>query len=509
MAASESGSPREAALALHTGRLLSRAAARALSAISLVASDLAALALALTVAVAVRAEVLPAMSPAFARPTYPLAHYVALWWIPVAYLACLAYAGLYTRRDPHWEEARRCLLGATASALVILAVLSAAKINDDMSRPVVVLAWAVLMVVLPLLRLGTKEALVAMGPWRKRAIVLGSCPVADAIVAALSRHKTLGYDVVEVVTDPAALPRRAAALDAREIIITSSGLARPELLTLVESLRDIAENVLIAPDLREAPVLGVEVLGLIEDRALLLRVPNNLLKPWNLAMKRAFDVCAGALLAVACLPVVAAAALAVRLGSPGPAFHVEPRVGRHCTRFTCFKLRTMYVDADRRLEDHLTRHGGAAAEWARFRKLRSWDPRVTPVGRFLRRYGIDEMPQLLNVLRGDMSLVGPRPYLPREMPLIERDGMLDVRPGLTGLWQVSGKNALPFHERVRLDRWYVGNWSLWLDLIVLAKTIPTALRGETPGDHIPATGAFADGDPARHEAGGALTPQRP
>jgi len=458
--------------------MLSRAAARAVSAASLAASDLAALALALAVAVAVRAEVLPLVSSAFARPTYPFVHYLGLWWIPIAYLACLAYAGLYTRRDPHWEEVRRCLLGASASALVILAVLSAARINDDMSRPVVVLAWAVLLVVLPLMRLATKEALVALGPWRKRAVLLGSGPVADAVVSALCRHKTLGYEVVEVVNDPSVVSQRALALDAREIIVTTLELERAELLTLVENLRPVAENILIAPDLREIPVLGVDVLGLIEDRALLLRVPNNLLKPWNLAVKRAFDLCAGVVLAVLSLPVVATAAVAVRLGSPGPAFHVEPRIGRSQVPFNCFKLRTMYVDADRRLEAHLARHGGAAAEWARYRKLRSGDPRVTPIGAILRRYGLDEVPQLLNVLRGDMSLVGPRPYLPREMMLVEEDGMLDVRPGLTGLWQVSGKNALPFQERTRLDRWYVNNWSLWLDLIVLAKTVPTVLRGE-------------------------------
>lgn len=470
---------RELVVAVPRQRVVSRAAARAVSAVSLAVCDLAALALALAVAVAVRAEILPVISPAFARPTYPLVHYLALWWIPVAYLGCLAYAGLYTRRDPYWEEVRRCLLGASASGLVILAVLSAAKINDDMSRPVVVLAWAGLLVALPLLRLATKEALVALGPWRKRALLLGSGPVADAVLAALRRHKTLGYEVVEVLTDPAAVPRRAVALDAREIIVTTSELERAELLTLVERVRPVAENVLIAPDLWEVPVLGVEVLGFVEDRALLLRVPNNLLKPWNLAVKRWFDLCAGTALAALCLPVVAAAAAAIRIGSPGPAFHVEPRIGRGQVRFACYKLRTMYVDADRRLEAHLARHGGAAAEWARYRKLRGDDPRVTPVGRVLRRYGLDEVPQLLNVLRGDMSLVGPRPYLPREMALVDEDGMLDVRPGLTGLWQVSGKNALPFRERTRLDRWYVNNWSLWLDLIMLAKTMPTVLRGET------------------------------
>jgi undecaprenyl-phosphate galactose phosphotransferase len=149
--------------------------------------------------------------------------------------------------------------------------------------------------------------------------------------------------------------------------------------------------------------------------------------------------------------------------------------------FNCLKLRTMYLDADRRLEAYLGAHAEAAQEWERFRKLRGFDPRVTRAGRWLRRYAIDELPQVFNVLRGDMSLVGPRPYLPREMPLVEGDGMLDLRPGMTGLWQVSGKNALDFRQRGKLDRWYVGNWSVWLDLIIFIKTVPLALRGERQG----------------------------
>jgi lipopolysaccharide/colanic/teichoic acid biosynthesis glycosyltransferase len=249
-----------------------------------------------------------------------------------------------------------------------------------------------------------------------------------------------------------------------------------QFLHLIERLRDVAENILIVPDLAEAPVLGVEVVGLMEDRALLLRLPNNLLKPWNLALKRAFDLVVGGALAVALLPCIALLAVAVRLDSPGPAFHVEPRVGRRRHPFACYKLRTMYQDADRLLDAYLHDRPEAALEWARFRKLRAYDPRVTSFGRLLRRYSLDELPQLMNVVCGEMSLVGPRPYLPSEMALLEHDGMCGVRPGMTGLWQVSGKNQLELRERARLERWYVNNWSLWLDVIVLAKTIPAIAR---------------------------------
>jgi Undecaprenyl-phosphate galactose phosphotransferase WbaP len=451
---------------------LSRAATRLLALLVLLAADLSALAFSLAVAVAVRVSVLPTVSHAFHRPLYPLGHYSGLWWVSFAYLGALAYAGLYTRRDPYWEEVRRCLLGATAGAILIFAALSVAKTSDSVSRPVVVLAWGVLSIVLPLVRGAVKEILFAAGPWRKPALLVGEAAITRRLAAAFRRHRTLGYDVIEVISDPAAAPERAAQIGARDVILATPDLDRAQFLQLIERLREVAENILIVPDLAEAPVLGVEVIGLMEDRALLLRVPNNLLKPWNLALKRAFDLVVGGVLAVALLPCIALLAAAVRLDSPGPAFHVEPRVGRRRHPFACYKLRTMYQDADRLLDAYLQGRPEAALEWARYRKLRAHDPRVTRLGRMLRRYSLDELPQLINVVCGEMSLVGPRPYLPSEMALLEHDGMCGVRPGMTGLWQVSGKNELELRERARLERWYVNNWSLWLDVIVLVKTVP-------------------------------------
>ena len=455
----------------------SRTWARGVSLLALVASDLAALTIALGVAVGVRISILPVISRAFDRPTYSLPHYAALWWIPAAYLGALAYAGLYTRRDPYWEEVRRCLVGATVGTVLIFAVLAVAKISDDVSRPVVAMAWGLLLVTLPLSRGAVKEALFIAGPWRKRALLVGKGAMAETLLEGFRRNRTLGYEVVEVISDPAMAPARAVAAGAREVILATPDLGRTEFLRLVERLREVAENIMIVPDLAEVPVLGVEVLGLLEDRALLLRVPNNLLKPWNLAVKRAFDLAVASAVGLMLLPFIAVAAVLLRLESRGPVFHVEPRVGRKRIPFACYKLRTMFVDADQRLTEFLAAHPNSADEWGRYRKLRGYDPRVTRFGRILRRYSLDELPQLLNVVRGEMSLVGPRPYLPPEMALLDHDSMCGVLPGMTGLWQVSGKNALDLRERARLDRWYVNNWSLWLDVIVLVKTIPVILGG--------------------------------
>jgi lipopolysaccharide/colanic/teichoic acid biosynthesis glycosyltransferase len=165
-------------------------------------------------------------------------------------------------------------------------------------------------------------------------------------------------------------------------------------------------------------------------------------------------------------------ALAIKLDSPGPIFYRQQRVGKHGRRFWMLKFRSMRQDADRLL-DTLRAHNEASGPLFKMRR----DPRITRVGRLLRRWSLDELPQLFNVLRGDMSLVGPRPPIPAEVEEYEdwQHGRLRAVPGITGLWQVSGRSEVPFHDMVRLDLHYIRNWSLGLDLVILLRTIPAVL----------------------------------
>jgi exopolysaccharide biosynthesis polyprenyl glycosylphosphotransferase len=190
--------------------------------------------------------------------------------------------------------------------------------------------------------------------------------------------------------------------------------------------------------------------------------------------KRAFDLCASAVGVLLLSPLLAAIALWIRLDSPGPVLFRQVRVGQHGREFSIVKFRTMYVDAESRLAElrHLSDTDGFMF------KMRD-DPRVTGVGRWLRRFSVDELPQLFNVLGGSMSLVGPRPPLPAEVAAYPADAhrRLVVRPGMTGLWQVSGRSDLPWEEAVRLDLRYVENWSLSLDLVILLRTLTAVCRG--------------------------------
>ncbi|MET4701099.1 lipopolysaccharide/colanic/teichoic acid biosynthesis glycosyltransferase [Constrictibacter sp. MBR-5] len=194
--------------------------------------------------------------------------------------------------------------------------------------------------------------------------------------------------------------------------------------------------------------------------------------------KRAFDMVAASLILLVASPVLAAIWLTIRLTSQGPVLFVQERLGRGGARFGAFKFRTMVVDAEARLDALLAADPQAAEEYRVYKKLRR-DPRVTAVGTVLRRLSLDELPQLLNVLRGEMSLVGPRCYLPRELPEMGAAAheILSVTPGITGLWQVSGRNGTTFAERVRIDVGYARSATLALDLKILAKTVRVVATG--------------------------------
>ncbi len=256
----------------------------------------------------------------------------------------------------------------------------------------------------------------------------------------------------------------------------------PEDLTanraLVERLAFRGGDVMLIPPIRGLPLYGMDLAHFFRHEVLLLRVPSNLERGGARVVKRAFDVAGSALLLVALAPLLAWIAWqVVRTGRP--VLFEHERIGREGRPFRCYKFRTMVPDADRVLANLLARDPESRAAWSRDFKLRD-DPRVTPIGAWLRRTSFDELPQLWNVLRGDMSLVGPRPVVAAELA---RYGdavryYLDSRPGLTGLWQISGRNDVDYAERVALDAWYIKNWSLWYDVVILVKTVRVVLDGK-------------------------------
>jgi exopolysaccharide biosynthesis polyprenyl glycosylphosphotransferase len=196
---------------------------------------------------------------------------------------------------------------------------------------------------------------------------------------------------------------------------------------------------------------------------------------WQLVAKKFIDICGSAVLLIALAPILAIVALLIKLDSPGPVFFIQQRVGLNKRRFKLFKFRTMTAGADQQQPMLETLNEAAGPVF----KIKD-DPRVTRIGRFLRRYSIDELPQLFNVLRGEMSLVGPRPLPVRDVERIDarwHKRRLSVKPGVTCLWQVNGRSDVNFNEWVRLDLEYIDKWSLQLDMKILLKTIPAVVKG--------------------------------
>ena len=196
-------------------------------------------------------------------------------------------------------------------------------------------------------------------------------------------------------------------------------------------------------------------------------------------VKRLIDIAGALFFFIVFGPLYLAVAVSVRLSMGGPVHFWHYRFGENGKRFRFYKFRSMVHDSESVLEDFLVRNHVARTEWDTFQKLVD-DPRITPLGRFIRKLSLDELPQFWNVLKGDMSLVGPRPCMERQRSLYGRQWThyCMVRPGITGLWQVSGRNRLPYSKRVELDAHYVDNWSLWLDFKILLRTIKTVVTAE-------------------------------
>ena len=322
-----------------------------------------------------------------------------------------------------------------------------------------------------------------------RMLIVGAGETARSIMRTVVARPDLGYQIVGFVDDDqeksqtdigrypalgttAALPELVASYDVDEVIITLPWMSHRKIVQIVHQCQRDNIQVRIVPDLFQMSLSKVVVEHL--DGIPLLGVREPTLRDWQVLFKRAADVVATILGLVLLSPLLLLIAAAIRLGSKGPIIFKQTRVGKNGRPFVCHKFRSMCVNAEAQIRQ-LLRHNEATGPIFKMRD----DPRATRVGRFLRRTSLDELPQLWNVLKGEMSLIGPRPPLPSEVreyaPWHLR--RLEVSPGITGLWQVSGRSDLTFDEMVLLDVYYIENWSPFLDLRILLKTIPTVIMG--------------------------------
>lgn len=390
--------------------------------------------------------------------------------VVVATFAWLHGRGRYSARQPFWDEARS-LLGACALGIVVEGFAQYA-LKEHVSRLWIAANWAVFPILAIGLRGWMKSSLSILGLRQVRVLIVGEgADVKEAIEA----ERSLGWHIVGAIPLGAPLSVVSAAIDLKARHIVVVGSPGPVVTALVRVLSTRRLSYALCLPVNGSGLASMEATAMVGRDFLLMTERPGLGAPFARSIKRACDIGLATIALVAASPFALCVAIAVT-ASGGRPFYGHRRVGRHGRDFDCLKFRSMAVDADRRLADLLESDAGAREEWEATRKLRD-DPRVTRLGRFLRTTGLDEIPQLWNILRGDMSFVGPRPVTRDELPLYgeESDAYLDVRPGLTGLWQASGRSDVGYARRVALDAWYVRNWSPWLDLVILCKTVPAVL----------------------------------
>jgi Undecaprenyl-phosphate galactose phosphotransferase WbaP len=425
-------------------------------------------------------------------PNYDLAFYLQLYPGITLFFVAFFLQGLYPGILIHpAEEIRRVSYGVTTVFLLIAAATFLAHNADFYSRSVFILTWTIGVPAILIGRTITRSLLSGKEWWGIPAVILGSGPAARHLARQLKIRET-GLRIVGMLSDgtetelelsdPPVIGSLESAGDfAASGTATHAILALPELSTpqerfVIQRYCRGFRHILMLPDLPYACSLGVTALDIGGELG--IEVPQRLFH-WSAAFtKRALDLLASAAGIVALLPVLLAIAFVIKVTSRGPVIFGHARHGVDGEVFKALKFRTMVTDGPAVLERYFKEHPDQLVIWNREHKLRN-DPRVTGPGKWLRRLSLDELPQLFNVLAGHMSLVGPRPIVLNEVDQYGHSFgfCTSVRPGITGLWQVSGRNDLAFEERIRFNEYYIRNWSIWLDLYILFRTARVVICG--------------------------------
>ena len=346
----------------------------------------------------------------------------------------------------------------------------------------------------PIGRALAKRLLLSFGLWGRPLVVLGAGDVGRRVVRALQRSPLDGLEPVAFFDDdltlrgerPLDLPVRgpleeaagfAQAHGIEHAIVAIPSLGDETTASLINSQGKVFRRMQFVPHLAGLP--SEEVVASSLDGMLALEVRNGLYSRRNRFFKRGIDLTGSVFLGLLAAPLLLILYLWIRFDSKGPGFYRSERIGENGEIFQCLKFRTMHVDAEERLKELMAADPLVRQEYLRFHKLER-DPRTTNLGRWLRRYSLDELPQLFNVLKGEMSLVGPRPYLVRELDDMGRyrETILRAKPGLTGYWQVTGRSNVTFHDRLQMESHYVRNWTIWWDIICLVNSLPVVFRSD-------------------------------
>lgn len=423
----------------------------------------------------------------------PISQWIALHWILA--ICCVAWYSMrlrhYFYRKTFWFELKEILRTLVIFAIIEIAVMAFA--TWSFSRSLWILTWIFIMILVPLARMLTKRTLDFFGLWRRDTWIIGSGPNAQEAYRAISSERNLGLVIVGFISGDEDFEDDKYIDNLPVLKKSTSWLTnidkKTQFIVAVEShqgdlrnkwLRTFMINgyryVSVIPTLRGMPLDSTDMSFIFSHEVMIFRVQQNLAKWSSRILKRAFDIFGALAIIIVLSPLLLYISRKVKKDG-GPAIYGHERIGKGGVPFKCLKFRSMVINSKEVLTALLESDPESKKEWDETFKLKN-DPRITKIGGVLRRTSLDELPQLFNVLKGEMSLVGPRPIITEELERYneEVEYYLLSKPGMTGLWQVSGRSDVDYETRVYLDAWYVKNWSMWNDIAILFKTISVVLR---------------------------------
>lgn len=430
--------------------------------------------------------------------TYSSFHLSAAYfffWLPLVFMLFLFFEGLYGKRMLVYQMTERIFLSCLGGTVFSVLLMFIAQVSGQVSRLFVLLFAALAFALLSIVRIFICKVFKKVRAFQIPVLIVGAGKTADLVVHQIRRDAGMRYRILGFLEDRKPfkdygpnmpilggfddLEKAAKETGVDTILIAAPGLPQDKLSDLIYRAQSLVKHVAVVPNLVAVPMSNVSVESFFDAKIMVLHIKNNLDNPWNRLLKRLFDICATVVGGILISPILLLIAIWVYHDSPGPVIFKHRRVGKDGKEFNCYKFRSMCVNSKEVLEHLLATDPAAKAEWDKEFKLKD-DPRITKSGAFLRKTSLDELPQLWNVLKGEMSLVGPRPIVQAEVPRYGKyiTEYYSVLPGITGMWQTSGRSDIDYPERVQMDNWYVHNWNLWLDLVLLWRTVAVVVHHE-------------------------------
>ena len=428
-------------------------------------------------------------------PIQPFSSIYWYLWIPVVFVLFLGQATAYSQMKPILNTVRDIFYGVLFSGITCLVVLFFFADSLLQHHWFMLFFMAFSLLNIYVLRYTVHKIMKTHHAFYEPILLIGAGKTSEHVLRFFEGDLGYRYDVVGIIDDSpssevvaqkyklygsiAQVENIVRDTGVTSVIITAPGMSRPVLQKVITDIQPYVRNISYVPDLIGTPMAGVEAQVLFSEEILMMHMRNNLSLRRNRLFKRVFDLVLTIFGGLMISPVLLLITLFVAVENHGSVIFAHRRIGKNGCTFPCYKFQSMVPNAQEKLEEYLAQNPEARREWEESFKLTN-DPRVTKLGAFLRKTSLDELPQLWNVIRGDMSLVGPRPIVEAE---IERYGdcfreYTMVLPGITGMWQASGRSDTTYEERVAMDTWYVRNWSVWVDIMYLFKTVKAVFCGK-------------------------------